>query len=164
MGVFSFYTGLIYNDIFSKSINIFGSSWYNYEDMSLIKDEDTRKDFMLDPLRGYKGTPYPVGVDPIWQVTDNKIQFLNSYKMKISIIIGVIHMIFGICLSLWNHINYRRSLEMYCEFVPRILFKCLIFFYLVVLMFHKWAWYSADGGEETGTAEPTNKGQNYGWQ
>lgn len=101
MGLFSMYTGMIYNDIFSKSVNIFGSSWMVYYNASDLRDHSH---LQPDPARedGYAQVPYPMGMDPAWALAENKIVFLNSYKMKLSIIFGVIHMIFGVCVSVVN--------------------------------------------------------------
>ncbi|CAG9559514.1 unnamed protein product [Danaus chrysippus] len=145
MGLFSMYTGIIYNDIFSKSLNIFGSSWRNnYNESTLL----TNKDLQLNPdSDDYVQIPYPFGIDPVWQLAEaNKIIFMNAYKMKISIIIGVFHMLFGVCLSLWNHLYFKRRISVYVEFIPQILFLTLLFFYMVLLMFIKWTSYGPTPG------------------
>ncbi|CAG7831417.1 unnamed protein product [Allacma fusca] len=145
MGFFSMYTGLIYNDFFSKSLNLFGSQWFVPQKSMYIFKE---KDVMLDPKNAYANSPYPIGLDPVWQVADNKINFLNAYKMKVSIIIGVCHMIFGVMMSLWNHMFFRKKINILCDFVPQIIFMTFIFFYLVLLVFHKWVAYYATGDDE----------------
>ncbi|GLV45480.1 Vacuolar H[+] ATPase 100kD subunit 1 [Carabus blaptoides fortunei] len=139
MGLFSMYTGLIYNDIFSKSLNIFGSYWRVSTPVhEVFKHEHTQ----LTPYHDdYHGSPYPLGLDPIWQMAENKIIFQNAYKMKISIIIGVFHMLFGVCLSLWNHMYFKRPLNIFCEFIPQIIFLTFLFLYMVLLMFIKWVTY-----------------------
>ncbi|XP_021943453.1 V-type proton ATPase 116 kDa subunit a1 isoform X3 [Folsomia candida] len=140
MGFFSMYTGLIYNDFFSKSLNIFGSEWFvPYTTMSVIRE----KEVMLDPKNAFTDEAYPLGLDPVWQVAENKIQFLNAYKMKVSIIVGVCHMLFGVMISLWNHMFFRRQINIICEFIPQIIFMTFLFFYLCLLVFHKWCSYSA---------------------
>ncbi|KAF4527178.1 hypothetical protein B566_EDAN006104 [Ephemera danica] len=149
MGLFSMYTGLIYNDVFSKSLNIFGSHWHNNYDESTLKHN---KDLQLNPSNSsaYEQYPYPIGLDPIWQVAENKIIFMNSYKMKISIIIGVCHMLFGVLLSLWNHVYFRNRLSIYTEFIPQIIFMCFLFLYMVLLMFIKWVNYGPTNDVKSG--------------
>lgn len=153
MGLFSMYTGLIYNDIFSKSLNIFGSSWSNNYNYTTLRDNGN---LQLNPdSPDYSQTPYPFGIDPVWQLAEaNKIIFMNAYKMKISIIIGVFHMLFGVCLSLWNHVYFKRRISIYVEFIPQIIFLTVLFFYMVLLMFMKWTTYGSSGPGHFGSQDP----------
>ncbi|XP_010209437.1 PREDICTED: V-type proton ATPase 116 kDa subunit a isoform 1 isoform X1 [Tinamus guttatus] len=147
MGLFSTYTGLIYNDCFSKSLNMFGSSWSvrpmfasNWTEELL----ETAPLLQLDPaVPGVFGGPYPFGIDPIWNIASNKLAFLNSFKMKMSVILGIIHMLFGVTLSLLNHIYFKKPLNIYLGFIPEIIFMSSLFGYLVILIFYKWTAYDA---------------------
>ncbi|XP_023949412.1 V-type proton ATPase 116 kDa subunit a 1 [Bicyclus anynana] len=141
MGIFSIYTGLIYNDMFSKSLNIFGSSWRNVYDLHTL---NSTSNFDLDPKVAYTGTPYPMGLDPAWQFAGNNIIFLNSFKMKLSIIFGVLHMAFGVTLSVVNFNFFRRPEMILLQYIPQVLFLLLLFWYLCILMFMKWVMYSAN--------------------
>ncbi|CAE1280311.1 ATPeV0A [Acanthosepion pharaonis] len=137
MGVFSIYTGLVYNDVFSKSLNIFGSSWHsNFTGRKGLS-------IVLNPADTYDKSPYPFGIDPIWQLSQNKITFTNSLKMKMSVILGVCQMMFGVGLSLSNHRYFQKPLNIICEFIPQMIFLSAMFGYLVILIFVKWTHYDS---------------------
>lgn len=146
-GLFTCYTGLIYNDFFSKSLNLFGSSWTVQQDITEIQS----KFVQLDPSKQFNGRPYLFGIDPVWQASENKIIFLNSFKMKISIIFGVLHMFFGILLNLGNHLYFFHVSNVYTELIPQVVYFSSLFLYLVYLIFFKWIMYGPQNGPETGT-------------
>lgn len=78
MGAFSIYTGLMYNDIFSKTLHIWPSSWtFPVRNGTVVGVQNNNR--------------YPFGLDPGWHGSDNALVFANSYKMKLSIVLGVIH-------------------------------------------------------------------------
>ncbi|ROI48953.1 V-type proton ATPase 116 kDa subunit a isoform 2 [Anabarilius grahami] len=138
MGLFSIYTGLIYNDCFSKSLNIFGSAW---SVKAMFTEQEWSNETLqmntlltLDPnVSGVFSGPYPLGIDPIWNMAVNRLTFLNSYKMKMSVIIGVIHMSFGVVLSVFNHLHFRQKFKIYLLFLPELLFLLCLFGYLMGL-------------------------------
>ncbi|KAH1224519.1 V-type proton ATPase subunit a3 [Glycine max] len=125
MAIFSIYTGFIYNEFFSVPFAIFAPSAYDCRDLScrdattvgLIKVRDT----------------YPFGVDPVWHGTRSELPFLNSLKMKMSILLGVAQMNLGIVMSYFNAIFFRNS------FIPQMIFLNSLFGYLSLLIIVKWA-------------------------
>lgn len=151
MGIFSIYTGIIYNDCFSKSLNVFGSGW----SVRPMFDARVGGNWTFDTLEGNKilqldpavdgvfTGPYPIGIDPIWNIATNKLTFLNSFKMKMSVVLGVIHMLFGVSLSLFNHLYFKKPLNIYLGFIPEIVFMSCLFGYLAILIFYKWVAYDA---------------------
>lgn len=79
MGAFSVFTGFIYNDVFSKSLHIWQNGWEWPED----------REGSVSALS--TGEVYPFGIDPYWNGADNALIFTNSLKMKMSIILGIVH-------------------------------------------------------------------------
>uniref|UniRef100_A0A8R1HVP5 V-type proton ATPase subunit a n=1 Tax=Caenorhabditis japonica TaxID=281687 RepID=A0A8R1HVP5_CAEJA len=150
MGMFAIYTGFIYNDFYSKSVNIFGSSWVNpYKPELLVAmekqglDTDSELSLTMPPdtafLHDYG--PYPFGVDPVWNLAINRLNFLNPMKMKTSIILGIAQMAFGILLSLMNHLGNRSVVDILFVFIPQCLFLGCIFVYLCLQVIMKWIFF-----------------------
>lgn len=128
MGFFSFYCGFLYNDFLSLNPNIFGTCYIDRGEEYEVK----RKHNCV----------YAVGVDPVWTIARNELAFYNSLKMKFSVIIGVIQMIFGfhffyylylfflfyidklinkiigILLKGLNAIYFSSKLDFFFEFIP----------------------------------------------
>ncbi|KAK4235951.1 vacuolar ATP synthase [Achaetomium macrosporum] len=133
MAVFSVYTGLIYNDIFSKSMTLFKSSW----EWDVPPDYHTGQTVsarIRDP--NYR---YPFGLDWRWHGTENDLLFTNSYKMKMSIILGWAHMTYSLCFSYINARHFKRPIDIWGNFVPGMIFFQAIFGYLVVCIIYKWS-------------------------
>ncbi|KAK2954207.1 putative V-type proton ATPase 116 kDa subunit a [Blattamonas nauphoetae] len=122
MGVMATYVGLLYNEVFSLSVNFFKSG------------------YTVDSVTGSvtRTHTYVFGVDPIWRQCDNYLIFTNSMKMKMSVIVGVLHMILGIIFSLFNFIHKRQWLDVWCTFLPKLLLLLSLFGYMDFMIIYKW--------------------------
>ncbi|XP_021120145.1 V-type proton ATPase 116 kDa subunit a isoform X2 [Heterocephalus glaber] len=150
MGLFSVYTGFIYNECFSRATTIFPSGW----SVATMANQSGWSDaylaqhplLTLDPnISGVFLGPYPFGIDPIWSLATNHLSFLNSFKMKMSVILGVTHMAFGVVLGIFNHVHFGQGHRLLLETLPELIFLLGLFGYLVFLVVYKWLCISAGG-------------------
>lgn len=132
MGLFAVYAGFVYNDYFSIGLALLKSN-YSYDDQT-----DAAKATQLSAY-GDSSAVYAFGVDPAWKISGNELLFYNSMKMKMSVILGIFQMTFGILLKGMNCRYFKSHLDFFCEFLPMILFDLALFGYMVVLIFVKWS-------------------------
>lgn len=125
MGLFAIYMGIVYNDCFSLGMTLFEPVWH-YNETSLEANRAGPEDV------------YTFGVDPVWKISANELVFVNSLKMKMSVILGVTHMTGGLFLRLLNAIHFRSLEDVLFEAVPQIIFMLGMFGYMNFLIFYKW--------------------------
>ncbi|KAF9133117.1 H(+)-transporting V0 sector ATPase subunit a [Mortierella sp. 14UC] len=138
MGAFSIFTGMMYNDIFSRAMPWFQSGWEFH-----VPDDHKKNDVIIAQPNGHT---YPFGIDYAWHGTENYLLFTNSYKMKMSVILGVIHMSFGICMVYKNAKFYRKPIDIIGGFIPQMVFMQALFGYLTLMILYKWTvnWFETD--------------------
>lgn len=127
MGFFSTYCGFIYNDFMSISLDLFGSC---YQLTGVLPGGKIHK--INDEC------VYPIGVDPVWAIAQNNLNYINSLKMKIAVIIAVFHMTLGIFVKASNAIYFKNWLDFIFEFIPQLVFMTCLFAYMDFLIVFKW--------------------------
>lgn len=133
MGMFAVYNGLIYNDCTSMSFNGFnGQQW------ETVWPKGPKADYDKPVIHGKATGVYYFGVDPVWAISDQQLSFTNSLKMKLSVIVGITQMTFGLFIKLSNHIHERDWLSIYGEFIPQLIFMISFFNYMQFIIVYKW--------------------------
>lgn len=122
MGFFSFYCGLIYNEFLSLSLNIFGTCYQIINNTATLRN----------------GCVYSVGVDPIWSISTNDLNFTNSLKMKISVIIAIVHMTLGLIMKGLNCWHLGKKIQIILDVLPQVTFLLAVFGYMDFLIVYKW--------------------------
>lgn len=131
MGSFAIFSGFVYNDFFSLGVDIFGSRYVEGPVTAPNKTEYV-------PKGGSLKSPYPFGFDPGWKGAENELDFLNSFKMKFSVIVAFIQMGTGVCLKAFNAAYFNDYLTLFFEFLPQLLFLVALVGYMDFLILYKW--------------------------
>lgn len=93
--------------------------------------------FWYYPRKSYDCT-YAFGVDPVWGLSANQLNFVNGIKMKISVIFGVVHMTFGVVIKGLNNIYFKEYPAFIFEVCTGLVILLGLFGWMDLLIFGKW--------------------------
>ncbi len=130
--IFAIFCGLMYNEFFSIPLDLFGTCYNSKKDGKYVQDKEVLNEYEV------KKCVYPIGLDPVWIGNQNELVYTNSLKMKLSIIVKVIHMLLGIAIKGINNLNTRKYNAFLFEFIPQFFFMFIVFGYLIYMIYYKW--------------------------
>lgn len=138
MGLCSTYCGFIYNEFFALPLNLFSSCYELDHRTPWVPSQAGVTTFEYTYLRKSYDCNYPMGFDPVWSLSSNKLILSNNIKMKISVIVGVIHMSMGIFIKGTNSIYFGRMADLFTEVVTGLVILIGLFGWMDLLVFAKW--------------------------
>lgn len=134
MGVFAIYAGFMYNDLFSIGLELFDSAWK-------VQKQDgkfTNYEPNFDARNAGGPGPYPFGLDPMWHGSTNELLYVNSLKMKLSVLFGVLQMVTGVLLKWSNAVHEKNAVDFFCECIPMMVFMLCFFGWMDFMVLYKW--------------------------
>lgn len=142
MSLFGIYCGGIYNDAFSLGTTAFKSAW-SYAPGNRVAT-----------WSGKAEDVYPFGIDTAWHNSENDLLYFNSLKMKMSVILGISQMTFGLVLKLSNAVYFKAWVDLWLEVVPQLIFMVALFGYMILLIVLKWSIDWNDPASRPGACPP----------
>ena len=145
MGFFAFYCGIVYNEFFSMPMKLFNSCYTRQYSVDPSTLPPSAKEPPFEYKRVSQNCVPSVGFDSIWFDSAEEVAFVNSFKMKLSIIVGVTHMCLGILMKGVNAWHFRKPLDFIFEFIPQFTFMIVTFGYMCTAIIIKWLQNWGDG-------------------
>ncbi|CAE7725182.1 ATP6V0A4 [Symbiodinium microadriaticum] len=130
LGFFAIFAGFMYNDFFSVGLQIFDSRYKDAGGGNFVPTFDVKNE-------GGPG-PYPFGLDWAWHGASNELLYVNSLKMKLSVLFGVLQMTVGLVLR-WSNAFYEKNMtDFLCECIPMMIFMLCFFGWMDCMILYKW--------------------------
>lgn len=137
-GFFATFCGFVYNYYLAMSLNLQGSCY-----------KITGNEEKGDSIDKEVDCNYAFGLDSVWKNSTNEPAFVNSFKMKLSVILGIVQMMFGIILKGVNVIHFKSKIDFIFEFIPQCIFMLNIVASMDFMIFFK---QGTDWSNDTGNA------------